>query len=148
MSATLIQNKKFGLKFSVVEKFSAGVELSGSEVKALRAKLGSLEGARVIVRGGEAYLIGATIPAYQAANAPEDYDPERPRRLLLQKKEIAVLADAESKKGLTVVPMELYNAGRLIKLALAVAKGKGKADKREDLKRATALREAERESKR
>lgn len=148
MSATLIQNKKFGLKFSVVEKFSAGVELSGSEVKALRAKLGSLEGARVIVRGGEAYLIGATIPAYQAANAPEDYDPERPRRLLLQKKEIAVLADAESKKGLTVVPMELYNAGRLIKLALAIAKGKGKADKREDLKRATALREAERESKR
>lgn len=148
MSATLIQNKKFGLKFSVVEKFSAGVELSGSEVKALRAKLGSLEGARVIVRGGEAYLIGATIPAYQAANAPEDYDPERPRRLLLQKKEIAVLADAESKKGLTVVPMELYNAGRLIKLALAVAKGKGKADKREDIKKRDALRDAEREAKR
>lgn len=148
MSSALLQNKKFGLKFSVVEKFSSGVELIGSEVKALRNKLGSLEGARVVVRGGEAFLIGATIPPYQVANTSESYDPERARRLLLSKKEITLLADAESKKGLTVVPLELYNAGRHIKLSLAIAKGKGKEDRREDLKKATALREAEREAKR
>ena len=140
----LIVNKKVHLRFSLLEIFSAGLELSGGEVKSLRAKLGSLEGSRVVVRAGEAYLVGATIPPYQVANTPKGYDPEKTRRLLLQKKEIALLADAESKKGLTVVPIEVYNAGRLLKLRLAIVKGKGKADKREDLKKADALRDVER----
>jgi SsrA-binding protein len=144
MSATLLENKKARLRFSILETFSAGLELSGTEVKALRAKLGSLEGSRVVVRGGEAYLVGATIPPYQVANAKEDYAPEKTRRLLLNKKEIAELADAESKKGLTVVPLEVYNAGRYIKLRVAIVKGKGKADRREDLKRQDAMREADR----
>ena len=143
MSA-LVVNKKVHLRFSVLESFSAGLELSGGEVKALRAKLGSLEGSRILVRGGEAYLVGATIPPYQAANTPKAYDPEKNRRLLLSKKEIALLAEAESKKGLTVVPIEVYNAGRLLKLRLAIVKGKGKADKREDLKKADAMREVDR----
>lgn len=144
MSQALIENKKVRLRFSILETFSAGLELSGTEVKALRAKLGSLEGSRIVVRGGEAYLVGATVPPYQVANAKEEYDPEKNRRLLLNKKEIAELADAESKKGLTVVPLEVYNAGRYIKLRVAIVKGKGKADKREDLKRADAMREADR----
>ncbi len=144
MSATLVENKKARLRFSVIETYSAGLELSGTEVKALREKLGSLEGARVVVRGGEAYLVGATIPPYQVANMPKGYDPEHARRLLLTKKEIAELADAESKKGLTVVPLEVYNAGRYVKLRLAIVKGKGKEDRREDLKRQDAMREAER----
>jgi len=147
MSAALIQNKKFGLRFSVLEKFSAGVELLGTEVKSLRARLGSLEGARIVVRAGEAYLVGATIPPYQAANTDERYDPERPRRLLLGKRELHELADAEVKKGLTLVPIELYTAGRHIKLSLAIAKGKGKVDKREDIKKRDALRDAEREAR-
>ncbi len=145
MSATLVENKKARLRFTVLEPFSAGLELSGAEVKALRGKQGSLEGARVLVRGGEAYLAGATIPPYQPSNTPKGYDPEHPRRLLLSKKEIAQLADAESKKGLTIVPLEVYNAGRYIKLRLAIVKGKGKEDRREDLKRADAMREAQRE---
>jgi SsrA-binding protein len=147
MSATLIENKKARLRFSILETFSAGLELSGTEVKALRAKLGSLEGSRVVVRAGEAYLVGATIPPFQVANAKKDYEAEKTRRLLLNKKEIAQIADAESKKGLTVVPLEVYNAGRYIKLRLAIVKGKGKADKREDMKRATDLREAERDAR-
>ena len=144
MSATLVENKKVRLRFSILETFSAGLELAGGEVKSLRAKLGSLEGARIIVRGGEAFLVGATIPPYQVANTPKGYDPEKPRKLLLQKKEIGLLADAESKKGLTTVPLEVYNAGRYVKLRLAIVKGKGKADKREDLKKSDAMREAER----
>ena len=144
MSATLVENKKVRMRFSVQETFSAGLELSGSEVKALRAKLGSLDGSRILVRGGEAYLIGATIPPYQMANTKKTYDPEKNRRLLLNKKEIAEIANAESKKGLTVVPLEVYNAGRYIKLRLAIVQGKGKADKREDMKRADAMRESER----
>ena len=125
--------------------FAAGIELSGQEVKALRNKLGSLDGARVVVRGGEAFIVGMTIPPYQVANADKNYDAERARRLLLNKKEIAALADAESKKGLTIVPIEIYTAGRLVKARIAIVRGKGKADRREDLKKRDAMREAGRE---
>ncbi len=141
---SLVENKKARLRFEILETFVAGLELSGAEVKSLRAKHGSLEGARVIVRGGEAYLTGMSIPPYQMRNTPDTYEPERPRRLLLSKKEIGLLADAESKKGLTVVPLEVYNVGRYLKVAVAIARGKGKADKREDLKRADAKLEMER----
>ncbi len=140
----LIENKKVRLRFEILETYSAGMELEGTEVKSLRHKLGSLEGSRVIVRGGEAYLVGATIPPYQPVNTAESYDKERARRLLLSKPEIADLADAESKKGLTIVPIEVYNTKRLIKLRLAIVRGKGKADRREDLKRQDDMREVER----
>jgi len=135
---TLIDNKKARLRFEVLETYTAGMELEGTEVKSLRAKLGSLNGARVIVRGSEAFLVGMTIPPYQIANTKESYDPERPRRLLLSKKEIAELAEAEAKKGLTIVPLNVYNSGRYLKVAVAIVRGKGKADKREDLKRRDA----------
>ena len=138
---TLIEYKKAFLKYAPIESFSAGLELTGQEVKALRNKLGSLDGARVVVRGGEVFIVGMTIPAYQVANAPKSYDPERARRLLLTKKEIAELYAAESKKGLTIVPLEVYTSRNLIKVRVAVVRGKGKADRREDLKKRDALRE-------
>ena len=141
---TLIEYKKAFLKYAPIESFSAGLELSGQEVKALRGKLGSLDGARVVVRGGEAFIVGMTIPPYQVANVAKNYDPEKPRRLLLAKKEIAFLADAESKKGLTIVPLEVYIKGRFVKARVAIVRGKGKADKREDLKKRDASRETER----
>lgn len=137
----LLENKKVRMRYTVLETYQAGLELIGSEAKALRSKLGSLDGSRVIVRDGEAYLVGVTIPPYQAANTPETYDPERTRRLLLNKKEIADLAEAEDKKGLTIVPIEVYNAGRYIKVRVAIVRGKGKVDKREDLKKKDAERE-------
>jgi SsrA-binding protein len=96
------------------------------------------------VRGGEAFLVGMTVPAYQLANAPADYDPERPRRLLLSRKEIEELLDAESKKGLTVVPFEVYTSGRYVKARINIVRGKGKADRREDLKRLEAKKDADR----
>ncbi len=139
----LIENKKARLRFAVLETYSAGIELTGAEAKSLRAKNGSLDGARVIVRGGEAYISGMTIPPYQAANTVKGYDPERPRRLLLKKTEIADLLAADSKKGLTTVPLEVYN-NRYIKVRVAVVRGKGKSDKREDLKKKDAKREADR----
>lgn len=145
-TAILIENKKAKIRYAVVESFSAGLELSGSEVKSLRGKHGSLDGSRVVVRGGEAYLVGMTIPPY-AHSKDDAYEPERPRRLLLSKAEIQQLADAESKKGLTVVPLEMYN-NRYIKVRIAVVRGKGKADRREDLKRKDANREMERILKR
>lgn len=141
---TLLEYKKARIKYAVAESFAAGMELTGGEVKALRAKLGSLEGARVVVRGGEAFILGMTIPPYQAANTPASYDPARTRRLLLTKKEIAELADAEAKKGLTIVPLEVYTSGRNLKIRVAIVRGKGAHDHREDLKKRDALRETSR----
>jgi SsrA-binding protein len=138
---TLVDYKKALLKYAPIETFAAGLELSGQEVKALRNKLGSLDGARVVVRGGEAFIVGMTIPAYQVKNAPKNYDAERTRRLLLSKKEIEALYGAESKKGLTIIPLEVYTSKDFIKARIAIVRGKGKEDRREDLKKRDALRE-------
>ena len=143
----LIENKKARMRFTVLETYSAGMELSGAEAKSLRSKQGSLDGARVIVRGGEAYLVGMTIPPYQVGNTRASYDPERTRRLLLTKKEIAQLVDIESMKGLTIVPIDVYN-NRYIKVRIAIVRGKGKADRREDLKRQEAKKDIARALKR
>ncbi|MDB4991863.1 MAG: SsrA-binding protein SsrA-binding protein [Parcubacteria group bacterium] len=140
----LIQYKKAGLKYEVLETFTAGLELSGPEVKVLRNKQGSLEGSRVVVRGGEAFIVGMSLPAYQQANTPAGYDPERNRRLLLKKSELMQLGENEAKKGLTIVPLEVYNAGRYLKVRIAIVRGKNASDKRESLKRKDAQREMDR----
>ena len=140
----LVTNKKARFDFEVLETYEAGVELLGTEVKALRAGKGVLQGARVVVRGGEAYLVGVSIPPHQAANAPRGYDPERSRRLLLSKREIMELAQRSEKKGLTAVPLMLYAVGRNIKVRLAIVRRKKKQDKREVLRKRDAERHIER----
>ncbi len=134
MSA-LIENRKAKFNYEILEKFEGGIELFGYEVKALKSKRGSLEGAFVVARGGEVYLLGAHIPPYQPANTPKEYDPYRNRKILLTKKEITELADKEKATGLTIVPISLYIKGRKIKIEIAVAKGKKKFDKRESIKK-------------
>lgn len=141
---SLIEYKKARLRYAVLETFQAGIELSGAETKALRNKQGKLDGSRVIIRGGEAFIVGMQIPPYQAGNTPAGYDPERTRKLLLCKQEIAELAAAEERKGLTVVPLEVYNDKRYLKVRVAIVRGKGKSDKREDLKLKDAKREMDR----
>jgi SsrA-binding protein len=145
---SLISNKKVSLRYAILETFQAGLELSGSEVKALRKKQGSLDGSRVIIRGGEAFLVGMHIPPYQPTNNPTGNDPDRTRKLLLSKAEIQELGAAEARKGLTVVPIEVYNSGRYLKVRIAVVRGKGKSDKREDLKLKDAKRDMDRALKR
>ena len=140
----LIENKKARLNYEILEEYEAGLELLGGEVKALRGKQGSLEGAHITVRGGEAYLIGASIPPYQAGNTAADYEPARNRKLLLTKKEIMALGEHESQKGLTIVPLLVYNKGRHLKLALCVARGRKKYDKRAVLKERDTKREMDR----
>jgi SsrA-binding protein len=142
--STLIDNKRAGFEYEILDRYEAGIELLGFEVKALRNKRGSLENAFVSIRGGEAFLLGSDIPPYQIKNAPKDYDSLRARRLLLTKKEIKELIGKEKMRGLTIVPLSLYNKGRKIKVSLAVARGKRKYEKREKIKR----REAEREIRR
>lgn len=137
----LIENERASFDYDLLEEMEAGIELFGFEVKSLRAKQGSLKGARVVARGGEAFLVGASIPAWQKSNAPKSYDPERTRRLLLKKAEIAHISSAEGAAGLTIVPLRVYNGGRNLKLSLAVARGKKKHDKRH------AIREREEKRK-
>ncbi len=142
--ATFAHNSKARFDYEILETLSAGLELVGSEVKSVRAGKVSLVGSFVGVRGGEAFLIGADIPPYQPKNAPVDYDSTRPRKLLLTKSEIEKLAVAEGTKGLTIVPLSVYNKGRFIKLDLAIARGKKKFDKRQAIKK----RDVERDLKR
>jgi SsrA-binding protein len=145
--ANYAENRKARFNYEILEKYEAGIELLGIEVKSVRGGQMSLEGAFVIVRGGEAYLINGSIPPYQVKNTSKDYDPLRNRKLLLTKKEITELAGNEKNKSLTIVPISVYNKGRKIKLEIALVKGKKKFDKRETLKKRDTDREIRREYK-
>lgn len=144
---SLIQNKKVHFNYEILERFDAGIELLGTEVKAVRAGRGSLDGSHVTVRGGEAYLIGATIQPFQAGNVPKGYEGTRNRKLLLTKTEIAEIGAQESKKGLTIVPISVYNKGHKLKVEIAIVRGKKTQDKRETIKKREAERDVMRDIK-
>ncbi|OGI67120.1 SsrA-binding protein [Candidatus Nomurabacteria bacterium RIFCSPHIGHO2_01_FULL_41_91] len=141
------ENRKARFNYEILEKYETGIELLGTEVKSVRGGQMSLEGAFVIIRGGEAFLINANIPPFQPKNAPKNYDPLRNRKLLLTKKEIAELAGSEKNKSLTIVPISVYNKNRKIKVEIALVKGKKKLDKRETIKKRETDRELRREYK-
>jgi SsrA-binding protein len=142
------ENRKARFDYEILEKYECGIELLGAEVKSVRGGRMSLEGAFVIVRGGEAYLMNANITPYQVKNTPDDYDPLRNRKLLLTKKEIKELSETEKNKSLTIVPLSSYNKGRKIKIEIALVKGKKKFDKRETIKKRETDIEIRREHKR
>lgn len=141
---TFIQNRKARFDFEILKTFEAGLVLFGYEVKSIRAGKGKLEGAYVLIRGGEAFLVGASITPFQVANTPKSYDPERPRKLLLSKKQLALFEQQTEKSRLTAVPIKLYNNGQKIKLEVALARGKKKQDKRESIKARDTKRDIER----
>ena len=143
----LIEHKRARFDFEILDTIEAGLVLFGTEVKSLRNGQGKLEGAHVVVRGGEAFLVGAHIPPFQAKNAPAGYDPERNRRLLVTREQIAELSQKSDKQGLTTVPLSVYNKGRNLKLSIGVARGKKKYDKREALKARDTKRSIERKLK-
>lgn len=141
---TLVDYKKAHFNYEVLERYEAGIELTGFEVKSLKKGQGSLDGSHVTVRGGEAFAVNVFVPPYQEKNTPADYDPRRNRRLILTRKEIQELASVEEGKGLTIVPISIYNKGPLVKVSVAVVRGKKKFDKRESIKK----RETDREIRR
>jgi SsrA-binding protein len=137
-------NRKALYDYEILNTFSAGIELLGLEAKSVREGKINLRGAFVVVRGGEAFLLNADITPYQPKNTPAEYDALRERKLLLTEAEIAELKKAEDTKGLTIVPLSVYNKGKFIKLDIAVARGKKQFDKRQSIKK----RDVERELKR
>lgn len=140
----VIQNKKAYFNYEILDKYEAGIELYGFEVKSVKKGHGSLDGTRVVIRDNQAYLIGVNIPPYQVGNTPAGYEPTRTRKLLLTKKEIKELTYRGEQSGLTIIPLSLYNKGRRIKVSIALARGKKKYDKRETLKKRDADREIRR----
>jgi len=141
---TFIKNRKAHFDFEHLDTFEAGIVLSGAEVKSIRAGKSKLEGAFVKIYDGQAVLLGASIAPYQPKNTPSDYEPERPRQLLLSKKELAKLERQINESNLTIVPISFYNKTGKIKLSVALARGKKKADKRQTLKERDVKRHIDR----
>lgn len=137
-----ISNKRAFYDFDVREKFEAGINLTGAEVKAFREGHADLTGAFVRIMGAEAYLIGAKIFPYLYAR-PENYEPTRTRKLLMHKKEILTLKHKIEGANLTLVPVSWYTTKRLIKLELALGKSKKKFEKRAAIKSKDLDREQE-----
>jgi SsrA-binding protein len=132
-----IINKKLHHEYEIIEKYVAGIELFGSEVKSIRAGRVNLIGGKVIIRGGEVYAIGIDIQAYQENNLvgqKEKYDKLRTRKLLLKRKEIEKIYKALEDKHYSLIPYSVYDAHRLIKLDIALCKKLNKRDKREKIK--------------
>jgi SsrA-binding protein len=148
MMSEIAANRRAYHDYEILEKIEAGIELRGYEVKAIKSGRVNISGSHVIIRGGNASLVGADIPPYQPQNTPKDYEPMRTRRLLLTQKEISALTGRTKEKGLTVVPLRLYtSAGKraLLKLEIGLARSKKQYDKRELLKKKESQRTVDRE---
>ncbi len=130
----IAQNRKARFEFHIEDTMEAGLALEGWEVKSLRAGRVNLQEAYVLVRRGEAWLIGCTITPLPTASTHIKPDPTRTRRLLLHKKEISRLTGAADREGYTVVPLDLHWKRGKAKLSIGLAKGKKKHDKRADQK--------------
>lgn len=143
-----IRNRKAWHEFEILERLEAGIALSGTEVKSLRSGKASLEEAYARIIDGEVYLVGCHISPYEQGGV-HNHDPLRKRKLLLHRREIKRLLTKVQQRGQTLVPLAIYfNARGLAKVELALARGKTKADRREDLKQREARREIERALKR
>ncbi len=128
---TIAQNKKARFDYQLMEKIEAGLALQGWEVKSLRAGKGQLTDSYVLIKGGEAWLLGTQIQPLPTASTHFVTDPTRTRKLLLKNREIAKLKQATEQKGYTVVATALYWKNHLVKCQIATAKGKQIHDKRE-----------------
>ena len=140
---TVATNRKALHDFFVLERFEAGIELLGPEVKSIRDGRCSIGESYALVDGGEVLLLNFHIQPYEYSRA-DGYNPVRPKRLLLHRKEIDKVFGQASVKGQTLVPLRVYLKKGLVKIELALCKGKQSGDKREVLRRKTADREAER----
>ena len=141
---SLAENRKARFEFEILEPFEAGIELLGLEVKAIKTHKMTLEGSYVFPRKGDFYLVGATISPYQPNNTPKDYEPMRERKLLLHKKEIDYLIGKAATRGLTILPIRVYNKGSRIKIEIAIARKLKSHDKRDRIKEREDKRKIER----
>lgn len=140
----LAENKKVLFNYELLEKFTAGIVLTGQEVKSIKLGRMNLAGAFVTLRDSEIFLVGANVPPYQPKNLRVKYIPDQARKLLLTRQEIKRIIGKTAQKGLTLIPLKVYNTAGKVKVEFAIAKGKQKADKREKIRK----RETDREIRR
>ena len=136
----LAENRRARFDYDISETIEAGIELLGHEVKSVRGGHMNIAGSHALIRGGEAWLLNATIPPYQPLNVPENYDSKRTRRLLLKHEEAKNLI-GKLKEKYSLIPLEAYSKNNRIKILLGIAKPRKKHDKRELLKKRAAERE-------
>lgn len=139
---TVARNRRAGRDYEILEKFEAGIVLLGTEVKSVRAGKVQLKDSFVEVVADEAFLVGAHISPYTHGNR-ENHDPERRRKLLLNRREIDRILGRTTTKGLTCVPLSVYLKGSLVKTEIALVRGRKLYDKREAERRKVLDREAE-----
>src|SRR5947209_17707831 len=142
----IVENRRARHDYHLTDRFEAGLVLQGTEVKSLRGGKATLQQAYAEVRDGEGWLLGLHVPEYAEGNRA-NHDPDRPRKLLLHRKELERLASSVAEKGFTAVPTRLYFKAGKVKVELALAKGKELRDKRRDVAARDAKREIERELK-
>lgn len=139
-----VTNKRAFHDYFVTDRFEAGLSLLGSEVQAIRLNRANINSAYVRIRGGEAWLVGGNIPLSEHSRI-EGYDPGRSRKVLLHRKELTSLSTKIAQERLTLVPISLYNKGRLVKVQIGLGKGKKQYEKREAKRRKDLDLEAERD---
>lgn len=139
----IAENRRARHDYHLLERFEAGLVLTGTEVKSLREGQATLQRAFADVRGGEVWLVGAHIPEYAQGNLA-NHDPDRDRKLLLHKREIASLVGKVQERGLTLIPTRLYWKDGRAKVEVALARGKETRDKRRDIADRDARRQIER----
>ncbi len=144
---SLAENKKALFDYEILEKLEAGLKLTGQEVKSAKMGQINLKGSFVTFHNNEAYVTNMHINKYKAAGPLPDYDPTHSRQLLIRKKQIAYLQAKSQEKGLTILPLSVYTKGRLIKIEVAIARGKKLYDKRESIKNRELKRELDRARK-
>ena len=145
-SGDVATNRRARFRFTYVETMEAGIELQGSEVKALRQGKAQMSDAYAVVDRGEVWLRNLHIPPYAPASS-QNHEPERPRKLLLHRAEIERLIGKTAQKGLTLIPTRIYFKGGRAKVELALARAKEGRDKRREIAERDARREVERELK-
>ena len=136
-------NRQAAFRYNLLDRWEAGVQLTGTEVKSLRSGQAQMKDAYAAVREGEVWLHNMHIPPYGPA-ARENHEPERPRKLLLKRKEIEKLIGTTAEKGLTLVPTRIYFKGPYAKVEIALARGKDLYDKRRSIKDRDQKRDIER----
>jgi len=139
-----IENKKAFFDYDILDRFEAGIVLTGPEAKSLRSGHGKLEGSFVRLIGSEAYLVNAQIYPYTFARN-EGYDPKRTRKLLLHRRELLSITTKMQTGKLTMIPLSWYTTGHRVKLEVGIARGKKQYQKREKLRREDLKRELERD---
>lgn len=139
------ENKKALFDYELLERFEAGLVLFGQEVKSIKTGHINLAGSYVTIKNGEPFLVGVKVPPYQPNNAGADYNEERQRKILLNKKEINYLIGKSSQKGFSLIPLKIYEKNGRIKLEFGLAKGKKKYNKKEKIKKRDIEREVNRE---